>query len=268
MKTSQFLTTLPFLSLTLLTGSARLGAQELSAPAPAEGARAPLQLKVEAEIIIPSAAGGRLILRQVAKPDIQPAPPVVEPPLLPPTQRAARQLARRAASPVPRTTQLLWFHVTVHEAGVCYIEWWPDGGGEEYAAWSNADFRYMSMIPEFDLVNADTRYLVFIPTIVRPRPGSAPAEHPPIPADGPGFVLVKGDSSNRRAINPVTALHQLYKEEAATIRQDWEQDELARKAKAAQPPPPPGDIIMSFWPVQSEPAAPAAPKKTPAPAAR
>ena len=241
-------------------------AQEAPPDAAALPAAAPaIQFRVEAERSVPIEGGGRLILQRVAQPVLPPPPVVVPRTVLSPEERAARLAARRAV-PMPKQTSLLWFHVTVHEGGLSYIEWWPDGGGGPYAAWSRADFRYMSMIPDFDVENTDTRYLVFPSVILRPRPGSTPVPHPAIPADGPGFVLVKGDPANTRAVAPIAAMHRLYEEEFESFKANYEQRETARVAAAALPPPPPGDVVIQFWPLRSEAAAPAA-SQTPTPAA-
>ena len=136
---------------------------------------------------------------------------------------------------------------------------------DPYAAWSRADGRYMSMVPEFDLEDTATRYLMFPAVIARPRPGSAPVPRPDIPADGPGFVLVKGDPANTRAVAPVAALHKIYAAEYATLKASYEQREAARAAAAALPPPPPGDVFIKFLPAIIE-SAPAA-DQNPSPAA-
>ena len=237
-------------------------AQEAAAAdvAPAVEVRPAIQFRVEAERSVPIPGGGHLILQRVAQPVLPPAPPVVRPPLLSPAERAAR-LAARLLKPIPKQTSFLWFHVTAHEDGLSYIEWWPEGGGGPYAAWTRADFRYMSVMPAFDVENTETRYLLFPFGINRPRPGSAPVERPAIPADGPGFVLVKGDPAITRAVAPIAAMHQIYLKEFATLKANYEQVEAARAAEAALPPPPPGDVVIKFWPLRTEAAA------TPAPAA-
>jgi len=207
-----------------------------------------IQFEVEAERSVPLPEGGRLVLQRVAQPALPPAAPEVRPPLLSPEERAAHLAARRAAAPPPRQTCLLWFYVMVHEDGLSYIEWWPEGGGGPYAAWSQADFRYMSMIPDFEVENTETRYLIFPSVFLRPRPGAQPAERPAIAADGPGYVLVKGDPDNARAIAPFAALHQIYREEYAMLKADYELREAARDAAAALPLPPPQDVVLRFLP--------------------
>lgn len=260
------------LALAALTGSARLAAQDLPAAVPAAGAVPAIQFKVESERSVPIAGGGRLILQRVAEPVLPPAPPVFLPPPLTPGQRAARA-AVQAARPAPMQSRLLALNVTVFAEGQTYIEWWPHAGGAPFAAWSSADFRYLSLVPDFEIVSNNTLYCVFPFGVhtYQPRPGRPPLAHLPVPVrippDGPGFVLVKGDPSDKETIKPITALHQIYKEEGAQLKAAWEDRERARAAAAAQPPPPPGDVVIRFWPLRSEPAAPAA-AQTPAPAAR
>jgi len=249
-------------AVTLFLRATPAVAQEPQADAPATATVADkpaIAFRVEAERVIPAAGGGRLILQRVAEPVLPPAAPAVPPPQLSPEERAARLAARQGGM---RQTCFLWFYVTLHPDGLSYVEWWPSGGGGRYAAWSRADFRYMGLIPDFNLESTDTRYHVFPAIFRRPLPGSAPAAPPPIPADGPGFVLVKGDPDNTRATAPIAAMHQVYARDFATLKSAYEQRQADAADAAAQPPPPPGDVVIKFWPLRTA-AAP-----TPAPAAR
>ena len=238
-----------------------LAAFALNAPSPAQEAaavaatpEAEIRYQVQSSRTVPLPDGRNLILQCVSPPGLPPAPPVVVRPPLTPEQLAAR----RAAQPAPHQQRVLALNVTVYAENLSYIEWWPDPAGGSFGAWSSADFRYLSMVPEFDLVTDNTRYLLF-PFVLhshKPRPGSPPLILAPVPADGLGFIVVKGDASQKESVNPIAALHQIYKEEAPQLKAAWEERERVRLEeeawRAANPPPPPGDLVIRFWPVQSQ----------------
>jgi hypothetical protein len=197
--------------------------------------------------------GSRNIIIQRVSPPVLPTPL----PTLTPEQRAAR----RAAQPSPLQKRLLWLNVTAYGDGLFYIEWWPQNGrgGGSFCAWSRADFRYLSMAADFDIVSDDARYSVFpfkVQTYAPGRGAPPPTQQVSVPDDGSGFVLVKGDSSDKESINPVTALHQIYKEQREELKLAWEERERTRREaeawRAANPPPPPGDAVIRFWPIKSQ----------------
>jgi len=196
--------------------------------------------------------GGNLIIQKVSPP-VLPTPPVqVLPPPLTPEQLAARQAAR-AARPAPLQVRMLWFNVTVYGDNLSYIEWWPPGEmGQGYAAWSSADFRYMSVLQEFEFAAEGIRYVIFPFAVTRYSPsGSPPSVLAPRPDEETGFVLVKGGANNKAAVEPIAALHRHYKEKHAELKFAWEAREQAREDseawRAANPPPPPGDVVIRYW---------------------
>ena len=210
-----------------------------------------MKFSVEAEKTIPITGGGRLILQRVAEPIVPPiSSAVAVPPVTSPQERAARLAKRAGEPPTPKETRLLWFHVTVYGNGASYVEWWPDVGGKPFAVWSRADFRYIDLISQFEMDG--TRYLLFPTTLVRPRSVNQVVP-PDLPGDGPGFMLAEGDRENSGAIAPIAELHRIYKERAVTLKAAWEQQESVRAVEAARPVPPPGDVVIRFWPLRSEP---------------
>ncbi|HWB05270.1 MAG TPA: hypothetical protein VG796_19715 [Verrucomicrobiales bacterium] len=185
---------------------------------------------------------------QQASPPVTKKPATAAPTLTPEEREALR------AGHVP--LRLTWLHVTVHSNGLSYIEWTPtDGSTERFAAWSNANFHALSVLGQFDLENDRTRNLV-IPLIKRARVSAGSSTNtsaPFIPPDGPGFVLVKGDAANTRAVNPVAAFHQIYKTDAVNLALKLEERERRRAVEAAaeSPATTPGDIVIQFWPKKS-----------------
>ncbi len=198
---------------------------------------------------------GRNLIIQLVSPPVLPQLPVrVLAPPLTPEQLAARRAAR------PRTLEprLLSLMVTRHAENLSYIEWWPQAGGERYAAWSNADYDALSMVPEMEVPPGDIRWLIF-PYLTDNRilrPGTGPLDLPQLPADGPGFLLVKGNPADSEKVDPVAALHKIYKVEGAELKRAWAGSERLRREeeawRAANPPPAPGDLVLRFWPVKSQ----------------
>jgi len=111
----------------------------------------------------------------------------------------------------------------------------------------------------------DIHWLIFPFVIYNPilRPGPGPVSLPQLPADGPGFLVVKGNPADAENVNPVAALHKIYKEEGAALKAAWAARERQLRAeeawRAAQPPP--GDAVIRFWIIETpeQPAATGAP---------
>lgn len=156
------------------------------------------------------------------------------------------------------TTRLLWLNATAYPGGQYYLEWQSPAGGSTFAAWSRADMRLFSALPEFDVAGTNTRWLLLVSVRPSVRPPAAPPlplrVPPAIPADGPGFLLVKGDAANSLAMEPVTALHELYAKDKPQLVAKWEERtrlRLVEAARPALPPPPPKDTVIHYWPKQS-----------------
>lgn len=237
----------------ILPGTATPAQEAPAAAVPAVDARPAIHYRVEAENRVPMAEGRNLIIQRVSPPVLPPVPPVVLRPPLTPAQLAARHAAR----PTPVETRLLSITVTRYTENLSYIEWWPQGGGEPYGAWSNADYEALRMVPDMEVTPGEIRWLIF-PYIINNRilhPGTGPLALPQLPADGPGFLLVKGNPADSDNINPVAALHKIYKEEGAELKRVWAERERLRLAeeawRAANPPPPRGDAVIRFWIIES-----------------
>lgn len=267
---------LTFASVVLAVASPAQEGSTALVPASAEPtvAVAPeIRYEVQATRTVPM--GGRnLIIQRVAPPLLPAPPPAVIPPPLTPEQLAARAAAR-AARPAPLETRLLCLSVTRYAENLSYIEWWPFRGGEPFGAWSNADYDALRMVPEVEVAPANIRYLIFPFFIYNPRvrPGMGPVALPQLPADGPGFLVVKGDAADAENVNPVAALHQIYAEEGTELKAAWAEHERVRLEqeawRAAHPPPPRGDAVIRMWPIKSQrystlPAAPATTTSAPA----
>lgn len=256
MKTPQHSAGLFVLVLAALTMAVPSPAQEAAAVAATPAA----EIKYEVQSSRTVRDGGRNITIQRVSPPVLPATPVSELSPLSPEQLAARRAAR-AARPPQLPKRLLWLNVTVYGEGLSYVEWWPQNGrgGSSFGAWSRADFRYLSMAADFDIVSDNARYSIFpfVPQNYVHRPGiPTGTQSVSVPVDGPGFVLVKGDPDDKQSVNPIAALHQIYKEKGAELKLAWEEGERIRREaqawRAANPPPPPGDTVIRFWPVKSK----------------
>lgn len=181
---------------------------------------------------------------------------VVERAASPPRAVPAATSARAEVAPAPRPplravlpaapeTRVLPVTVTRYPGGRSYLEWWPPGAAEPFAAWSNADFEPLCIEPEVELQPGSIRWLIFPICTSAPAPLAAPH----LPADAPGFQLVKGSARDVLNISPVAALHKKYTDEAPGLRAAWlqrRQQQAAEKAAAAVPAAP-ATITVRLW---------------------
>ena len=138
--------------------------------------------------------------------------------------------------------------------GQTFLQWFtpgPDGVWQTYEAWTLTDFRSAWLVQEFEVGN--TIYHIF-PSV---HPASKYDQRRAFPGplyftDGsPGFRLIKGNPQDQHALNPIRALHEIYRREGHSLTQQWltlkaqqEADAAWRKAN----PPPIKDIVIRFAP--------------------
>ncbi len=226
---------------------ASIAGQTNDAASAAAGAQNPLPQFRVLETKVTQLADRRIIVHRVANPGL-PAltPPVAAPPVILPLPLTPAQLAARAARPAPKESRLLVVTVTRYADNLSYIEWSPQVGGVPFGAWSNADYTALSMVPDVELSPGGIRYLIFPFFMHKPAPG--PVAPPTFPADGSGFVVVKGDTADTENVSPIAALHKIYQAEGAELKRLAEERERQRReeegANAGQPPP---DIVLHYW---------------------
>jgi hypothetical protein len=172
----------------------------------------------------------------------------------------------------PRKTVTAYISATVYDHSRTFLRWWwQPGGGEksdEFNAWSNLDFNDFSGFARFTSNGRDYALLMGIGNqstgqnrklLARTGRIYQEPEHPPLPQDGPGYVLTMGDPSNTGAIATMDALHDLYRVEGERLKAARAQREIASKEREDYlrlHPPVPEDVTISFWKRDSRPSAP------------
>ena len=150
--------------------------------------------------------------------------------------------------------------MTMKLAPVPVLGRWPNGDPlVEVTAWSNIDFNHLCGFSDYTY-NGRRYSLVMgvgnqnTDTMEKwaQRSGRvySPPEFPDLPADGPGFVVTKGDTSDTHAMEIMTGLHELYKVEGARMKAAYEAREQAsieREAYLRANPPQPQDVVIRFW---------------------
>ena len=228
------------------------------------------QFKVQTEREIPIPEQQRKMVIQRVSPPVLPAPPEAKPPIpLDPEVVARRREWWLANGPLE--TRILSVRALIYDNGISLLRWSyvsPEGEWKSYEAWSGTDFSSLWIVPDFELNR--TRYFLF-PSVMSASLRFSGARPPPGPLvfekDSPGYILIKGDPTDARALEPINALHQIYKEQGldyAVIwteqKRIWDEDAEWRKAN----PPVPQDTVIQFWPKNSRRHA-TAPKPTATP---
>lgn len=238
-----------FLSIPCLVGAQIQSAEQKEEPIP---------FKVLSERQVPLPEQQRKLVIQRVAPPVLPSPPAVEPKEpMDPVILEQRRAAWRALAPLE--TRLLSVTAIVYENGWTFLTWWhhdEKGQFQTFEAWSQTDLRSLWMVSDFEVNRV--RYMIFPMVLDASWKYSGSRRHPlpgPLSFEGtPGYRLVKGDASNTKALNPITALHEIYRKEGDLLAAQWgevqkqrQADEEWRKAN----PPVPQDTIIRMWPKKS-----------------
>lgn len=227
------------------------GLPENSDSSPVDSTRPLPQFKI-LETKVTQLPDRKLTIHRVADPGLPaltPLLPATAPVRLLPPLTPAQLAARSAARPAIPETRLLSLTVIRYADNLTYIEWWPHGGGEPFGAWSNADFDALRMVPDVEISPGNIRYLIF-PYAIYNRTLQGPVAVPQLPAGGPGFLVVKGNAADAENVNPVAALHKIYKEEGAELKraaQERERQRREEEALRAAVQAAPKDEVLYIW---------------------
>jgi hypothetical protein len=157
------------------------------------------------------------------------------------------QSLAEALEPTPPPT-VLCIHATVIDRQTTLLTWTHEGN--PYMAWSNVDFNYLTGFTQFR--KGDRRYVnpMFVENLDSSQAADPAAYAPPeeLHIEDPAFLPMEGDFDNAEAIEPVLALHELYLNEEARLKQAFE----GRKAERTIDPPQAEDIVLHYWKVQSK----------------
>ncbi len=169
-------------------------------------------------------------------------------------------------------TDLLLLSATVYDHSRTFLRIYPNGKAEgEISAWTNIDFNHFSgwstyRVKDSDgtfhdcgllmgIGNTDTKQLKSraVPT---ERYEGGPIPKLPDVANGPAFVVVKGDTDSA-AMDSLEQVHELYRKEGARMKLAFSAREKARaerKAFLLAHPPAPRDVSIQFWKRDQSPA--------------
>ena len=140
------------------------------------------------------------------------------------------------------------------------VRFWPEGGREDIAFWSSADFALIAGgINSFVDAAADTHYLLLgwgnvdidRMSDLRSAKGlkyDAP-DMPDFP-EGKATFLIVGNPPGAEALVPIQSLHDLYNNEYLRLKTAYEGRERARIEREAYlkaNPPQPKDITLKYW---------------------
>ena len=197
----------------------------------------------------------KMTLIRVRPPVLPKAPPPPEPPPLAADQQATEaRLAKKAYASLNLTATVYIGKPTVTE-----LRWRDDAGKTEYLAWSNADFRYLAMLPQIE--TATTVY-DWQPMLVLQAyaPGDFPAgQRPPIPtglnlsATDTDYAIdasVKDLSGQETTLAGLDCLHAYYQVHYAELKAAYEKAKAASDARDRQlrlHPPKTPDTTLRFW---------------------
>lgn len=158
--------------------------------------------------------------------------------------------------------ELVIVSATIYDRQFTFLRWWVfrnDGQPEEYNAWSNVDFNYLTGFPMFEAGNTRFGLLMAIGNIdseqqrtTRENAGAAfdPVEIPALPIGDPAYMITKGDPGREAVIAPVQGLHQLYANDPLRLITAFEGREQARREREAElkeNPPGKKDLILHYW---------------------
>lgn len=241
-------------SLMLAAGCGFTPAQEVESEKPEK-----IEFQVEHSRIIPLPAEGRkIVIQRVSPPVLPPPPPPAPAPVVIKDLEAARARWEERRKNPPLPMRLLSLNVVTYENGLSYLRWWmPNQKGEwrNYAAWSGTNFESLWLVDDFE-VN-DIHYIVF-PVVMKAswRWSGGPQQPGPLyfPPDSPGYKLVEGDPADLHALNPITALHLIYRDEGPELATRWtfQQQLWAEEAEYLKNNPPiPQDTVIKMWPKRS-----------------
>jgi hypothetical protein len=178
------------------------------------------------------------------------------PPLPPMDITDPAVIARMATMPANVSKiEIVFISATVFDHSRTLVKWWPNGRHDkEMCAWSNLDFNVFSGLCYYSWQGRKYALLLALgneSTAARRRMANingrayAPPEIPQIPADGPGFVITKGDATEPAALDLISSLHALYRIEEVRLLDAYAGRERARSEREAflrANPPQPQDV--------------------------
>lgn len=245
----------PLLALSLCALSATLLASGGTEPAAMAGIR---YSEVGRKVV---ALGDHTVtLIRVRPPALPKAPPPPEPRQPTEAEQAIADLRAK------KGYVMLSVSATVYLGGktpVTELRWRDDAGETEYVAYSNADFRYLSQVGQFE---TETAIYEWFPFISECDVSELPAgQKPPVPPDlsfEPEVTEYFLDARAKDAKDQEPILSGLdhlcayYQINYSALKSGYEKREAeneARERELREHPPVKPDTVMRYWPINSRP---------------
>lgn len=192
---------------------------------------------------------------QRVEPVPEPEPPAAIPAPDPEALARFREMAAKRQKPV-----FIMLSATVYDNENTLLRWHPNGRSDlEMTAWSNVNFEFLRGRSRFTHYGTD--YYLFMgmgheSTGARRRTAERlgkPFTPPVIPAlppdETPAFVVTNGDAADHAATAPITALHEYFDANSATLMAEWaacEQSRIEYEAYIRAHPPEPQDVLIRY----------------------
>lgn len=236
---------------------------ETDALAPGDGVPAVLQSRVKRiEREEPPPLAGMQPIRKIVTATIQrvePVPPPEPPAAIPAPDPEALARFRAMAAKRPKPVFIV-LSATVYDKENTLLRWHRNGRTDPaMTAWSNVDFELLRGRTRF--THNGTDYYLFMGmgrenTAARRRlverlgKTYTPPAIPALPPDEtPAFVVTKGDAADHAATAPITALHEYFSANSATLKAQQAARERARieyEAYIRAHPPQPQDVLIRY----------------------
>lgn len=197
-------------------------------------------------------------------PDPPPAPPL---PPSPPDDTAVPVNAAEAGDD-NGSVELVFLSASVFDHKKTRLHWYSNvASGNGMTAWSNLDFNQFSGFSSYQVKQPDgglRNYglMMGIGNEDTANGGTGGAAQggasdvtgspalPDLATQGPAFVVTEGDTSDRRAMEIIEGLHELYRVEGARMQAAYQARTKAREERKAwllANPPVPKDVLIQVW---------------------
>jgi hypothetical protein len=171
------------------------------------------------------------------------------------TSEAREAMERMAAKEYLSLSVTATVYVGTNQT-VTALRWWDQDTGQQYQAYSNADFRHLTQIRD---IETETHIYAWFPFVDSYELADMPAEEPnPIPAGitfEPGVVeyllekRAKADASQARTLDLLDHVHALYQISLPELKADYEKrmKEAAEREEELRKNPPVPRSTQTYW---------------------
>lgn len=151
--------------------------------------------------------------------------------------------------------------VYIGKPTVTEIRWRDETGKNEYRAWSNADFRYLTQLPYIETPTTVYQWFPFVDSYVL---ADLPAGEKPLIPKGLKMLVTGSDylvnlspkqlAKEETTLAGLDYLHAYYQIHFKELKRDFEKQEAensAREKQLRENPPSKADTVIRYWPIKS-----------------